>query len=217
MHNGLKYKSDFKVFLQESKLEDFVTGKIDTILVSTIHKAKGKEFDNVFLMLNQFNLNSESKKRDLYVAMTRAKNSLSIHLNNNILDSISAENLSRQTDLSDFEQEESIVLQLTHKDIWLDSFKSRFLQNKMKRLRSGDPLFLKENSCFDSDGHQIIRFSKAFITKLDGLKDRGYEVEAVKINFMLFWQKEGATTEHKIILPEIYLLKKHYFTGSSTT
>ncbi len=204
----IKYKSDFKVFLQESKLEDFVTGKIDTILVSTIHKAKGKEFDNVFLMLNRFNLNSESKKRDLYVAMTRAKNNLSIHLNNNILDSISAENLSRQTDLSDFEQEESIVLQLTHKDIWLDFFNSPFLQNKMKRLRSGDPLFLKENSCFDSDGHQIIRFSKAFITKLDGLKDKGYEVEAVKINFMLFWQKEGATNEHKIILPEIYLLKK---------
>ncbi|NPA38056.1 MAG: RecQ family ATP-dependent DNA helicase, partial [Chlorobi bacterium] len=69
-----KYKSDFEVFIHESRLEDFISGGIDTIIVSTIHKSKGKEFDNVYLMLNKFQINDESKKRELYVAMTRAKN-----------------------------------------------------------------------------------------------------------------------------------------------
>ena len=50
-----KYKSDLEVFIRESKLEDFFNENGETIFVSTIHKAKGKEFDNVFLMLENFN------------------------------------------------------------------------------------------------------------------------------------------------------------------
>ncbi|HAA37395.1 MAG TPA: hypothetical protein DCE00_00830, partial [Firmicutes bacterium] len=46
-----KYKSDFAVFIKESRLEDFYPEARDTIFVSTIHKAKGKEFDNIFLLL----------------------------------------------------------------------------------------------------------------------------------------------------------------------
>ncbi|WP_302048679.1 3'-5' exonuclease [Desulfosporosinus nitroreducens] len=46
-----------------------------------IHKAKGRKFDNVFLMLDQFNLRTEEAIRPLYVAMTRAKRNLTIHYN----------------------------------------------------------------------------------------------------------------------------------------
>ncbi|MDR0517967.1 MAG: RecQ family ATP-dependent DNA helicase, partial [Fibromonadaceae bacterium] len=76
----IKYKSDFEVFALESNLEDFLGEySTDTIFVSTMHKAKGKEFDNVFIMLNQYDANTDEKKRLLYVAMTRAKNLLHIH------------------------------------------------------------------------------------------------------------------------------------------
>jgi ATP-dependent DNA helicase RecQ len=37
----IRYKSDLDVFIQESKLEDFIGEPGETILVSTIHKAKG--------------------------------------------------------------------------------------------------------------------------------------------------------------------------------
>lgn len=47
-----KYRSDWETYLFESKLEDFYAVRGETIVVSTIHKAKGKEFDNVFLLLN---------------------------------------------------------------------------------------------------------------------------------------------------------------------
>ena len=59
------------------------------------HKAKGKEFDNVFLMLKNFSLINEEAKRLLYVAMTRAKKNLTVHLNANFLDNITTENLER--------------------------------------------------------------------------------------------------------------------------
>src|SRR5690606_34877435 len=68
-----KYKSDLEVFIRESKLEDFFREDGETVFVSTIHKAKGKEFDHVFLMLENFNLATDEAKRQVYVAMTRAK------------------------------------------------------------------------------------------------------------------------------------------------
>ncbi len=79
-------------------LEDFFNENGETIFVSTIHKAKGKEFDNVFLMLENFNPTTDEAKRQLYVAMTRAKQNLTIHLNGNYLDNITAENLEKVED-----------------------------------------------------------------------------------------------------------------------
>ena len=48
-----KYKTDFLQFIYESKLEDFCKTQNSQIVISTIHKAKGREFDNVFLVLKQ--------------------------------------------------------------------------------------------------------------------------------------------------------------------
>ena len=80
-----KYKSDLEVFVRESNLEDFYGDNGETVMVSTIHKAKGREFDNVFLMLNQINVETDDKLRQLYVAMTRAKTNLTIHYNGDYL------------------------------------------------------------------------------------------------------------------------------------
>jgi ATP-dependent DNA helicase RecQ len=43
-----KYKSDLEKFVRESKLEDFFNEYGETVFVSTIYKAKGKEFYNFF-------------------------------------------------------------------------------------------------------------------------------------------------------------------------
>ena len=88
----IKYKSDLEVFIQESKLEDFLGSDNETIFVSTMHKAKGREFDNLFIMLDRFDV-SQDEKRLRIVAMTRAKQNLTIHTNGNYLDNIQAEGL----------------------------------------------------------------------------------------------------------------------------
>ena len=203
-----KYISDFEVFLRESKLEDFITGNSDTIIVSTIHKAKGKEFDNVYLMLNNFRIKEESNKRELYVAMTRAKNNLTIHLNNDIFDDVSGmENVFFKSDNTPYNSQKHIVLQLTHRDIWLDFFIDKNRQKLLKQLQSGEQIIIKNNTAYNSGKQEILKFSKLFVRRLDALYEKGYKIDSAAINFMLFWKKEESDEKNIIILPEIYLTK----------
>ncbi|MBL7859253.1 MAG: ATP-dependent helicase [Cyclobacteriaceae bacterium] len=120
-----KYKSDLEVFIRESKLEDFYNENGETIFVSTIHKSKGKEFDNIFLMLDNFNPATDESKRQLYVGMTRAKRNLTIHSNGNYLDNISAENLERIDDKGTYLPPGELAMHLSLKDVWLDYFITR--------------------------------------------------------------------------------------------
>jgi len=61
-----KYRSDLEVFIRESKLEDFFGENVETIMVSTIHKAKGKEFDNVYLLLEDWHPSTDEVKRRMF-------------------------------------------------------------------------------------------------------------------------------------------------------
>ncbi len=137
-NSNKKYKSDLEVFVRESKLEDFYNENGETIFVSTIHKAKGKEFDNVFILLENFNAGPDEAKRQLYVAMTRAKRNLSIHLNGTYLDNLTAENLQRVEDREIYSTPGELAMHLSFKDVWLDYFSTR--QHLVSQLTSGDTL-----------------------------------------------------------------------------
>ncbi len=198
------YQSDLDVFLRESKLEDFIETKSDTILVSTIHKAKGKEFDNVFIMLNGFDFTEDDRKRELYVGMTRAKNNLSIHLNNSFLKDLRASNMIYQSDSTQYPLPQSITLQLNHHDIYLGYFK--YVQKRMSGLLSGNILKISEEGLCNNDGQLALKFSKKFQQQIDSLASKGYRLINAKINSILFWRlknDDGTEEEVKIILPEV--------------
>lgn len=73
VNNKTKYKSDFKQFVRESKL-DYLASQTDaSVFVSTIHQTKGREFDNTFLVLSPFVKMGDEQFRAVYVALTRAK------------------------------------------------------------------------------------------------------------------------------------------------
>ena len=72
--------------MHESKLEDFFQNENGDVVVSTIHKSKGREFDEVFMMLDKVNIDTDACKRKLYVGMTRAKRGLHIFYNNKEFD-----------------------------------------------------------------------------------------------------------------------------------
>ncbi len=200
-----KYQSDFEVFVRESKLEDFVSTNGETIFVSTIHKAKGKEFDNVFLMLNGFNPDSDAKKRELYVAMTRAKQKLTIHLNGNYLDDIACQSLERINNNSQYEASNLLVIQLYHKDVVLDYFISR--QRIISNFKSGDELLVNKTGCFDVKGNSILRFSAACKRAVVDYERKGYKLTAAVINYIVYWTKEETEPEIKIVLPELKFIK----------
>lgn len=201
-----KYKSDLEVFIRESKLEDFIMDGGETVFVSTIHKAKGKEFDNVFLMLENFNPTTDEAKRQLYVAMTRAKQNLTIHLNSNFLDSISARNLERVEDRNIYSPPNELAMHLTHKDVWLDYFKNK--QYAISKLTSGDDLTISDDGCLSLKNQLVLKFSKKFLNQIESMQQRNYDLKHVKVNFIVFWVKEGTEQEVKIILPELYFEKQ---------
>ncbi len=201
-----KYRSDFEVFVKESKVEDFVSSNGEQLFVSTIHKAKGKEFDNVFLMLDGFNPQTDAEKRQLYVAMTRAKENLSIHLNGNCLDGISCENMIHEVDDFAYQLSDVLILHLSHKDIWLDYFVNQ--QYAIARLHSGDKLMVSNDGCFDGQGNCVLKYSNCFKEKISKCEQNGYKLRVGKVNYMVYWQKEGTESEILIVLPALKFMKQ---------
>lgn len=202
-----KFRSDLEIFIKESKLEDFCNVNGEKIFVSTIHKAKGKEFDNVFILLNNFSPTSDEKKRLLYVAMTRAKQNLNIHLNRNFLDEYYEVGIEHLFDNYQYATSEHLVMQLNHKEIWLDYFTHR--QHEVRRLKSGDEIRIANGGCLTREGNPLLKFSKQFNEKIEDLKKSNYVLIRAFVNYILYWQKEDIETEIQIILPELHFEKQY--------
>ncbi len=199
----VKYRSDFETFIRESKLEDFTEAVGETILVSTIHKAKGREFDHIFLLLDNFGAAEDDKKRQLYVGLTRAKSQLTIHTNGHHFDSIHADGVERMTDGKSYDPPNLLMLQLTLKDVVLDHFLYR--QHRVSRLVSGDRLLWQEDTCVDATGQVIVSFSKKFREELESWKRKGFLVKEVSVHLVCFWTKEESGEEVKVVLPQLEL------------
>ncbi len=197
-----KYKSDLEVLIRESKLEDFYNENGETIFVSTIHKAKGKEFDNIFLLLEHFNISTDDAKRQLYVALTRAKRNLYVHLNADYLNHLVAENLEQIDDFETYNTPDKIAIHTTMKDIWLDYFINK--QVSVSQLVCGEVLRVKGDECLNSNGQPVLKFSKLLIKKIEEMESKHYKLRSANVNFILYWLKEGTSQEIKIILPELY-------------
>ncbi|WP_345231970.1 ATP-binding domain-containing protein [Olivibacter ginsenosidimutans] len=200
-----KYKSDFEVFIRESKLEDFISANGETIFVSTIHKAKGKEFDHVFLLLENFDAREDEKKRLLYVAMTRAKQNLTIHLNGNYLDKLKTEKLERVENNNTFQPPSGLALHLSHKDLNLGYFE--YVQKRVDTLTSGDSITVSDEGCKNEKGEFVLKFSKKFLERLGKIQESGFELKEAKVNFIVHWIDNDKKIEVKIVLPELHFEK----------
>ena len=208
-YGGRIYKTDWRQFLAESKLEDFYTGKSGIVQVATIHKAKGKEFDNVFLSLPNLYLNTEENKRLVYVAITRAKNLLSVHCNHDYLQQYSGPGIQYQVDNTTYEEPEYISLVLAMTDVWL-SYADRFtIQQEVEKLLPGTALEINvaEAGC-SYKGRPIARFSKSFREEFTQKINKGYQPISAMIRYIVFWKNESGK-EIQIVLPEIRFQRKN--------
>ena len=202
-----KYHSDWTNYLFESKLEDFYSVQGEAIVVSTIHKAKGKEFDNVFLLLNNTEILSDEKKREIYVAITRAKQYLSIHTNGHYLSNITNALTEYQMDNNSYPAPQSLCYTLTHKDLWLNFFIDSHCQNAINKLKSGTPLHPTDKGCTDFANNDILRFSKKFKDTINELTQKGYKLKEASVNFVVYWERQEDKVEARIILPKVVFKK----------
>jgi ATP-dependent DNA helicase RecQ len=204
-NNRTKYKSDFKQFVRESKLEDFMSSSESSILVSTIHQTKGREFDNVFLALSHTYELDDARRREIYVAITRAKQNLHILYNDDYFDKIDVENIERTTDNNDYPVPSQITLQLSHKDVNLGYFACR--QREINSLISGKDLLIIEDGCLLGNT-QVLKFSFSFCEQINELKEKGYSLTKAIVRHIVFWQGKDKEEEIKIILPDVVFLKR---------
>lgn len=200
-----KYKSDWEAFLYESKAEDFINIDSEIVYVSTIHKAKGREFDNLYILLRGFTPRTDEEKRQFYVAITRVKSRLAIHYSDKFLKPFIVDGLNYGEDRNTYPEPQQITVYLTHKDVQLGYFE--YVQHRLNTLFSGDLLQTTEDGLSNSRGEPILKYSQKFRAHLKGYLEKGFAITEVRINYIVYWKNEKNDKELKIILP-VLLLKK---------
>ena len=206
--NKAKYLTDFKEYIFESTVEDFCDVSDAEVVVSTIHKSKGREFDDVYMLVTAPMHVTDTEMRCYYVGMTRAKHRLFVYTDSNLFMRLPADY--RMVDQTQYDLPDEVALQLTHKDVNLGFFKSR--KRAILSLRSGDKLRYDSGYLYVYGGQQpIAQLSQKMQTELNAWQKRGYAVSATKVRFIVAWKpKDAPQTEEEtaVLLLELELKKE---------
>lgn len=201
-----RYFTDFKEFVFESSVEDFCDLSGAEVVVSTIHKAKGREFDDVYMLVNdRFTLDDKQLRR-YYVGITRAKNRLFIHTDGSCFDNLAAGHY--EDDPLRYDMPREIVLQLTHKDVNLGFFKN--LKSSVLALKGGDRLGYRDGGLYNSMGLAVAMLSKSMNEEVSGWESRSYTVSTATVRFVVAWKPKDAQRDEQesaILLLDLHLVK----------
>ncbi len=212
------YISDFEEFIKESKYDDFSDSSEEAVCVSTIHKAKGREFDSVYIMLNGDVAKTDEDKRKIYVGITRAKYALFIHSNTDIFTRNKLPFVTYLDDLKEYAAPSEIALYLTLKDIYLEYVSDEVLKNKiLENLRGGEELqhfFYRSQKriclcvTLNNIRENVVQLSKDCREKIEDFEKKGYYIARAEIRFIVIWKKAETNEEFAVILPNLYLRKR---------
>ena len=200
---GKKYKGDWHEFVRESRIEDFIQGDKQTILVSTIHKAKGKEFDTVYLLLDACDMTDADTLRLLYVGFSRARNELIIHYNGTYLENLDIQGAVIEKDPVIYDAPDLLSVQMGMKDVNLGHFAG--VQFNLAGCKSGDLLRPAANGLAKEAGFELIVYSRKMREFLAEERMKGYAVNRGKLSFLVYWENKENGKEILIGLAEIEL------------
>ena len=189
-----KFLTDFKEFVFESMTEDFCSTADADVVVSTIHKSKGHEYDDVYLLVTQPQHVTDLEMRRYYVGMTRAKSRLFIYTDSSLFDRLPAD--LHIVDQASYGLPEELELQLTHKDVNLGFFMCR--KREVLSLRAGEQLRFADNYLYALDAcRPIAQISKKMQDELVLWDERGYMVSSATIRFVVAWKPKDAPKDEK--------------------
>ncbi len=189
------YHSDLREYIFESDIEDFIAADEQSVFVSTIHKAKGREFDTVYLLSPVPDSRDASDMRAYYVGLTRARKNL--YLVTNPPAHCAA-----------------ISIALNMHDVILDFFKGR--KEFVLRLRSGDTLKYQNGYLLNEQGVNIAALSATGKEKLKAWTDKGYAVTEAKVSFTLAWKPQNSPLEYAVCLTNMVLNKTEEMRNDET-
>jgi ATP-dependent DNA helicase RecQ len=207
---------DWYEYINEIKMEDAINADSNAIIVATMHKAKGKEFDHVYLLLEDYDFNNPESKRVLYVGCTRAKKSLQIHCNSTFFDGFKTDKLEITNYVGQTSQPDHFELILGHKDVNLSSQKFGQTLNRINTLKSGDPL-KKDIVQFPNNtaiglakinGGNVLIFSREFTeNKYEIFTKDQYQLNSANVEYLVYWYDSKEEKEYKIVLPRLQFKK----------
>lgn len=213
------YLSDLHECLAESNIEDYYPNRPQEVVVSTIHKAKGREYDTVFLYLSGQRQPDQEYLRQVYVALTRARRRLYVHFAGSLFGPDDLPPGCFATDPTPYPEPSEIALQLGHREVHLSSFAS--YKQTILRLRSGAALVCAEGGLYlrieraegagIPGGTGVIpigRLSAKACQELAQWEKRGYRVTSAKARYIVAWHpKEQPNATIAVILPDLHLSK----------
>lgn len=208
---------DWYEYAREIKMEDAIHGDATSIVVSTMHKAKGKEFNHVWIMLEDYNYTQAEAKRLVYVACSRAKDALHIHSNATFFKGIEVPELIENTFTKKTNPPTYYELILSHRDVNLRSQKYPRARNIIQNLITGEVLVNdtmkfgeKEVPGLARNGTgNMLLFSRDFIkNKLVPFKKNGYQVVGAKVEYLVNWYDREEEKEYKVVLPRLRFERK---------
>lgn len=113
-----------------------------------------------------------------------------------------------RVDPREYAMPEEIVLQLSHKDVFLDFFKFKDLKRVVLSLEGGDALGYRDATLYDGKQRPVARLSQSMQKKLAEWKERGYEVKSASVRFVVAWKPKDAPKEEAetaVLLPDLVL------------
>jgi ATP-dependent DNA helicase RecQ len=215
-YNKQKQLIDWYEYINEIKMEDAINADTSAIFISTIHKSKGKEFDHIYLLLEDYQYNNAESKRVLYVGCTRAKKSLQIHCNSSFFDNFKLNSLKKIEFYGKTVKPKNFEVVLNHKEIYLASQKYNSTINRIDRLKTGDRLIkdtmkYANNSALglaQQNRGNILLFSRAFLeNKYNVFLADGYQLTSGEVEYIVYWYDRKDEKEFKIVLPKLQFTK----------
>lgn len=206
-----KYKSDWKAYVSRLNMEDFFFPSQDKVIVSTMHKAKGKEFDRVYVLLENYSVIGPEQLRAVYVALTRAREHLEVHTNGPFFERLDAAGLERRHLEGAKENARILTLACSLKDVHLGGFHSKSVQDLVAAgasagLRAGSLLEVDEAGQFSTLGGEFLgEFSVKFRMELEAYRNRGYRISQLKVGHVVFWYDKKIDKGSLVALPEVEL------------
>jgi len=175
-------------YLDEISSEQFIS-TYNKVLVSTIHKSKGKEFDTVVLVAHKMLLNDDFI-RLFYVGMTRAKKKLIIVTDNGYFKSNSTLSVINILNNKIYIEPTKKTFVMGLSDLYM-SFQSQHdsqnidlivgTQVYMKELRKNKPYYLIQNNIL------IAQLSKKMQDTILTHEAQGYSLESLTIENVIGW------------------------------
>ncbi len=186
-------RSLWEGYLDEISIDQFVSNK-KRVIVSTIHKSKGKEFDAVVLIAHNQELTDDAR-RLFYVGMTRAKECLSIITDNPMFTQYKKESATLIKDESDYPEPNLKIFMMGLQDLYLSFGGGQDIQGEdilagseanisSYQKDESDPYYIEQN------GLMIAKFSKFMHSKVKEKESRGYEIVFIVIENVVVWNDE---------------------------